>query len=639
LCGDLDNIVLMAMRKEASRRYASAAELDADLDRYLLGMPVKAHSDTLMYRLSRAARRNRTAIAASATAVVVALLAVIGWQNFVQPAGRRGTEAARMVPLTSFPGDETQPAFSPDGRRIAFVWEDELRGNSDIYIKPTRGVGLERITTDTAEDVSPVWSPEGDKVAWLRATERQTAVFVSPARPGATHGLVTTLYQNRIEAVGRHLDWSPDGRYLAAADKKSVDEPFAIVLIELTTGHKIQFSNPTPGTVGDSNPQFSPDGKTIAFIRAVSSGVDDVWVKRIGEASARRVTADKRFIISLAWAPDGEHLLFSSNRGGNHALWRVSAAGGEPERVASVADNASDPVFSRDGKLMAFSQFYMDTNIWRMDLRTVARTRAITSTQYDASPQFSPDGRQVAFRSSRSGTGEIWIADADGSNARQMTNMGNSLTGSPSWSPDGKTIAFDSRPEGQPEIFTMKVDGTGLRRITNEPLEDVVPRWSRDGKWIYFGSNRTGSWQLWKAPAEGGSAVQMTQSGGFAANESADGRWVYYARGRSVNGLWRVRTDGTREELVTDRLRAGMWGYWALSSRGIYFADRERDGGWALYLLSLGRSAPDRVAFFDKPLIEADSGFAIRPDERELLFTQIDQSGSDILLMDNALAP
>jgi hypothetical protein len=111
---------------------------------------------------------------------------------------------------------------------------------------------------------------------------------------------------------------------------------------------------------------------------------------------------------------------------------------------------------------------------------------------------------------------------------------------------------------------------------------------------------------------------------------------VYYAKGRSVPGLWRVRVDGTGEEQVTDRLRPGLWGYWAVSSRGVYFADRESpETGHALFLLPKGGREPVRIAFFDKPLIAGDSGFSLSPDDRDLLFTQVDQSGSDILIVEN----
>lgn len=638
LCGDLDNIILKAMRKEAERRYPSAAAFEQDIARYLAGMPVSARRDTLFYRASKSLRRNKSSMVVGAAVLAIAIALMLAWREFVEPSVSGPVSAVHIEPLTSFPGDETQPVFSPDGSRIAFVWEGENSSNSDIYIKPVRGVGMERLTTNPAEDLSPTWSPDGKRLAWLRTTETETLVLVSTAQPGSTHGKVTSLYPNRIEAVGRHLDWAPDGKYLAAGDKRNQDDPFAIVLIEMATGHKIQLSNPPPGTVGDSNPAFSPDGQNVAFIRGVSSGVDDIYIKPLTGGEPRRLTDDKRYIISLAWSADGRHILFSSNRAGNHALWRVAAAGGTPQRVATVADNASDPVFSRDGKLMAFSQFYMDTNIWRMDLRTAARRKVIASTQYDSSPQYSPDGTQVVYRSGRSGTGEIWISDRDGTRDRQLSRMGNSLTGSPHWSPDGRRVAFDSRPEGQPDIFVVNADGTEMKRLTKEPREDVVPSWSRDGKWIYFGSNRTGSWQVWKVRPDGGDSVQVTKNGGFAAVESADGNYVYYAKGRSVQGLWRIGTDGTGEERVTDRLRPGHWGYWALSSRGIYFAERESaEGGYALYLLPAGRKDPTRIAFFDKPLIPGDSGFSLSPDEQTLLYTQIDQSGSDILLVDNPL--
>lgn len=639
LCGDLDNIVLMAMRKEPGRRYGSASALEGDIRRHLAGMPVSARRDTLLYRASKAIRRNRTTAIVALVALLVGTGAVLGWREFLHPALTGEAPLPRTVPLTSFPGDETQPAFSPDGTRVAFVWENEDDLSSDIYIKTVRGVGLERITTNAAQDVSPTWSPDGKRIAWLRTTESETGVYVTAAQPGAAHGLITTVYQNRIEAVGRHLDWSPDGRYLAAADKTTPDEPFRIVLIEVVTGHKIQFSNPPPGSVGDSNPAFSPDGRNIAFIRGASSGVDDIWIKSVAGGEARRVTTDKRFIISLAWSADGANILFSSNRAGNHSLWRVPAGGGVPERVASVGDNASDPVFSRDGKSMAYSLFYMDTNIWKLDVQTGARRRVITSTQQDTSPQFSPDGKRIAFRTTRSGTNEIWLANVDGSSPQQLTSFGNSLTGTPRWSPDGRYIACDSRPEGQPDIFVVDTQSGSIRRLTSEINEDVVPSWSRDGRWIYFGSNRGGSWQVWKVPSQGGTAVQLTKLGGFAAFESLDGRWVYYARGRSVAGIWRVRTDGSGEEKVLDRLKPGLWGYWSPTERGIYFADREPgENLYSLYLLPDSSREPVKVAVFDKPLVQGDSGMAVMPNGREVFFSQIDQSGSDILIVENPLS-
>ena len=141
------------------------------------------------------------------------------------------------------------------------------------------GLGLERITTDRAEDLSPSWSPDGKRIAWLRVREDETGIFVSAAQPGDFHRNIASVSPNRIEAVGRHLDWSPTDLISPPADRASEDEPFRIVTIEVATGHKKQLTTPPPGSVGDSNPVYSPDGKYIAFIRGVSSGVDDIFIQ------------------------------------------------------------------------------------------------------------------------------------------------------------------------------------------------------------------------------------------------------------------------------------------------------------------------------------------------------------------------
>jgi Tol biopolymer transport system component/tRNA A-37 threonylcarbamoyl transferase component Bud32 len=634
LSGDLDNIVLMAMRKEPSRRYASAGALEEDIGRYLDGMPVRARRDTFTYRAGKSIQRNKATVAVGGFALLLGTMLMLAWRDHLQPALNR-TEPSSLTPLTSFPGDETQPAFSPDGSKVAFVWAGENGENSDIYIKPVRGPGLERITTNAAEDVSPTWSPDGRQIAWLRVTESDTAIFVAAAQPGAVHGRITSLFPNRIEAVGRHLDWSPDGKYLAAGDRRSLNDPFAIMLVEVGTGHKIQFSTPSSGTVGDSNPAFSPDGTELAFIRAVSSGVDDIFVKSLAGGEARRITSDKRYIISLGWSADGKSILFSSNRAGSHTLWRVAVTGGTPQRVLNVGNNASDPVLSRDGRLLAYAQFYVDANIWEMNLNTGGTRKLIFSTQYDSSPQYSPDGTKVAFRSSRSGPHEIWISSSDGTGAFQLTKFGNSLTGTPRWSPNNRQVAFDSRPEGQPDIFVIDADGSNLRRITNEPAEDVVPSWSLDGKYVYFSSNRGGAWQVWRSPVGSGAAEQVTRDGGFAAFESPDRRYLYYAKGRSAPGLWRSRLDGSGAELVLEGLKPALWGYWGVSDRGIIFADRETAASYALFLLPYGRRDPVRLGGLDKPIIPADSGLAVSPDGSRVLFSQVDQSGSDILIVEN----
>jgi Tol biopolymer transport system component/serine/threonine protein kinase len=648
LSGDLDNIVLTAMRKEPERRYPSVDALAEDIGRHLQGLPITARRDTLVYRTVKLLERNRAAVI---SACVAGGLFLAGSLVF-----RHATETVEfgvpdLLPFTSLVGDESQPLFSPDGKGIAFVWNGQDESNQDIYIRPLEGGELVRVTTDRAQDNSPTWSRDGRRIAWLRVkndpVRTETGVFVAWLDGREVHRKVADVYPVRldaagIEANGRPLDWSPDGKYIAVGDKNSPEQPFSIVLISVDTGEKRRITLPPDRTIGDSNPAFSPDGKHLCFIRAPSSGVTDLYVMALDGSETRRLTFDSRDIVSAAWTPDGQSIVFSSNRSLGYALWRVPLSGGTPTRLPGIGAGASDPSFSRDGRRMAFAQFFLDTNIWRVRMREPgvpagAPRKLIISTQYDSSAQFSPDGTRVAFRSSRSGSHEIWIADSEGLHATRLTYFGGPLTGTPRWSPDGRWVAFDSRPEGQADIFIANPDG-GVEpiRITHERSEDVVPSWSRDSKWIYFASNRSGAWQVWKAPAAGGPAEKVTQQGGFASFESHDGKYLYYAKGRTVGGLWRLplKARGVEEPFM-DRLKPGFWGYWGLSRDGVYFVDETGlPGQYSIFFQPFQRGRPVEVSALGRRPMIGDSAFAVAPDDGSVLYTQVDQSGSDIIIAD-----
>jgi Tol biopolymer transport system component len=630
---DLEDIIRMATREDPVHRYASAGLLGGDIGRHLDGQPVWARRGQLAYRVSKFLRRRTSVAIAAAIGLSVAAVFYLAddlrdlW--IVKPP-------LQIVTVTSAPGREFQPAFSPDGQKIVYSASGERGENVDIYVQRLEGGQVFRVTRDDAADLSPVWSPDGSKIAWLRTAAKETAVFVSPAS-GGVHGKVADLYPNRIEAVGRHLDWSPDGRWLAAADKQSEAGPFRITLIGAADGQKQPLTAPPENIIGDMAPSFSPDGKSLAFIREVSSGIGDVYVIPVAGGEARRVTKDNRYILALTWGPDGRSIVFTSDRARNHALWRVAVSGGTPVRVPMVSENASDPAFSRDGKHMVYAQFFEDKNIWRFDFGGhAAPKKVVSSTQADTSPSISPDGSRIAFRSNRSGSNEIWACDSEGRAPWQVTHVGGALTGTPRWSPDGTRIAFDSRPDGQAEIYTIEPGQQAMRRITNSPSEDVTPSWSRDGKWIYFASNRSGAWQVWRAPSRGGGPEeQITRSGGFAAFESEDGQYVYYAKGRSAEGLWRKGLPDGSEEVFVPDLKAGMWGNWTLSDTGLYFLDLPAPGMPTPIWWQPFAGKRIQVGTIVGPPSVSDSSLTLSPDRRYLLYSQMDQAGSDILLLEN----
>ena len=186
-------------------------------------------------------------------------------------------------------------------------------------------------------------------------------------------------------------------------------------------------------------------------------------------------------------------------------------------------------------------------NIWRRKLNSSLflaspPDRLISSTMMESGPQVSPDGNKIAFESTRSGAYEVWMCRSDGGGLIQLTHF--NLYGS-RWSPDGQHIAFDSG--GKCRHFCHRFSRWLASRLTSEPSHEIVPSWSGDGRWIYFASNRTGSGQVWKMPSTGGPAVQVTRQGGFAAFESPDGRFLYYAKGLTVPGCGAFRLTAAKK--------------------------------------------------------------------------------------------
>jgi Tol biopolymer transport system component len=254
----------------------------------------------------------------------------------------------------------------------------------------------------------------------------------------------------------------------------------------------------------------------------------------------------------------------------------------------------------------------------------------ISSTHSESLPQFSRDDKRIAFQSGRSGNGEIWVCDSDGSNTEQLTSL-NSESGTPRWSPDGTRIVFDSRVEGQPEIYVINAEGGAAKRLTNNPSEDAVPSWSRDGNWIYFASNRTGAYQVWKTPVSGGAEVQVTRRGGFAAFESSDGKTLYYAKSLQATSLWKVPVEGGEERQALGAL--SYWANFAVVDQGIYFIPRvELAAGSSIQFFNFANEKIRPIAATERPVFR---GLCVSPDGRWILYSQLDQGGSDLMLVEN----
>jgi len=626
---DLEKIISHCLRKDPDRRFQHMADVKTLLEE------LKEESDsgklTGITAGGTPGRKSRLPWALAGTALLLAALGMGLW--LMHPTSHAIPKA---VPLTSYRGQQIYPAISPDGKQVAFAWDGEKEDNLDIYVKLVDAGTPLRLTSNPAPDYSPAWSPDARYIAFCRFISDYTEIWMIPALGGAERKLGES-------ARCGGLSWSPDGRYLALAGKNAPREPYSIFLLSVEASDKRILTSPPTEYSGDLTPRFSPDGKTIAFLRASSGENYEIYVLPVTsdgqpQGEPRRLTHDERIIFGLDWTADGRRIVYSSGQIFSTNLLTISASGGVPERLAVAGENPTALSISRSGSRLVYERDLFDSNIWRIpgpnsSDKKSAPSRFIASTQSDQEPQFSPDEAKIVFSSARSGNPEIWVCDREGRNPVQLTSFNGPQVGSPRWSPDSRWIAFDSNKAGHMDTYIISAEGGQPRRPTSGLSNNVRPSWSRDGRSIYYGSNRSGDWQIWKQPAQGGAAVQVTKTGAREAFESLDGGFLYYAK-YPASGIWKVPVSGGEETRVLDRGRQGIW---ALTGQGICYFDFSDSTGPVLqfYNFATGKVTVLRVFSKDTRIDTLDTALAVSRDGRWILYTQFDQSGSNLMLVEN----
>jgi len=565
----------------------------------------------------------------AAIALVIGLLAGVWWWSARHQQGMgRDLE---VIPLTSYLGIEFAPAFSPDGRQVAFVWNGNRQDNFDIYTTVIGSAPSVRLTTNPAIDYSPAWSPDGRWIAFCRGTETPGgAVWIIPAIGGAERKLVD-LATAAVPEV-RSISWSPDGKWLAVSDAFQNQNRSLV-----NTGKAVRVTHPPEGE-DDMFPAFAPQGDAVAFTRETNRGYSAAYVMRLGQ-DGRAVSApqpldwrgfDSVVTMGPAWTPDGSHLVLQSIRGGR--LWIGSARrDAEPTLLAALGEDASGPAISTHGQ-MAFVHSAFNTNIRKMTIDFKSGQKhetapVIASTRTETSPAVSPDGRSLAFVSDRTGFTEIWVSQIDGTNPVQITFLRNASTGSPSWSPDGSRIAFDSRARGEALVYAVAATGGSPVQVTSFP--GVIPVWSPDGKWIYFSSKHSGSMQVWRIPGAGGPPEQVTWSGGFAWKFSPDAKRAYYLHDNDEHSdlYQRDFADGQDRTIAESVFRRGF----APTKSGVYYFSGTAYGLVYLKFFDLStRAVKEGIA-----IASIDPrGVTISVDEHFLFYGQVEHRSAELKLVE-----
>ena len=562
--------------------------------------------------------------------VVAALLPA--W--FVRAYGTQLGGMIHAVPLTTYPGTQEWPSFSPDGSEVAFAWDGEKQDNFHIYVKRIGPDPPFQLTHEPANDTAPAWSPDGRAIAFLRASRlgRANIVLIPPS--GGPERVVAEVA--RADSFGPPLTWLPKGKWLVVADNPT-SQPFGLALVSAVTAERRQLTRGAEGPfIGDFGPAVAPDGRSVAFVRETLNNSGDVYLLSIGgdlrpRGQPRRLTANNEVIAGLAWTADSRELVLASGTPGDVNLFRISAfTEARPRKLTEQHEIHNLTISGRSNRLV-FVQSRRDLDIYRLDLsggrqelhRSVP---LIVSSRLDRMPQYSPDGKRIAFVSLRSGNWQLWMSDSEGANPVQMTFFTQGEVRAPRWSADARRIGFLSKAGGPFQAYTVDVSGGSPRKLEALGTDTDSWIWSRDGRWIFFVSARGGTRQIWREPVGGGAPRQLTRHGAVAPAESQDEKLLYYSR---PGGVWSVPVDGgdEREVFKLDAPYATL----EPGRSGIYFTfplafQKPND------LMYYALSGKPIVRFGD---VQTQYGLSLSPDQRYLLYTKMTSTGSDLMIAEN----
>lgn len=644
---ELGRILARCLRKDRDRRFQHMDDLKVALEE------VREESDSGALKVDAATQRKWQGWwpwGAGVGVLVSVLLIWIGWRHQAAPP-----EDLRPVPMIST-GNACCPSFSPDGTEIAFGWTGEHDDKWEIYIKQIGAPGNPiKLTSSPAEvywgAIDAEWSPDDRWIAYRRRLgSGRSDLMLIPPLGGPERRIADLSGTDEVTA------WTPDGKWLAMPQRES-NNTSSLWAIAVDTGERRRLTNYTARVgvdgleLGDNRPAFSPDGRSLAFFRQTNDSVLKLYIQHLSndlrpEGEAKLIT-DRAYpdADTCAWTQDGRDLVCSA--GAPAFLWRIAVSGGKPPQRLAYTAAVLQPAIAGIPPRLAYPWWVTSVNLWRLDTHTGDRKPLISSNpsvwDRNTFPQYSPDGRRIAFNSYRTGDAEVWTCDADGTNCEQLTKFEGPMSGNPRWSPDGHWIALDSRASGNPEIYVIAADGGAPRRLTRSADDNMLPSWSGDGRWIYFTSDRTGRFEIWKLPSTGGDAVQVTRAGGYASFESPDGKSLYYTKinPKGFDPLFSTPTAGGEEKQVLPGVES--WELVCVTPKGIYFVPPEPHAN-TIQFLDAASGKISAVATLNKPaagsLSESNldspvaGGLAVSPDGTYVLWPQMDRNTFNLMLVE-----
>ena len=434
----------------------------------------------------------------------------------------------------------SQPALSPSGDRLVFVWQD------DLWIVKGTGGRARRLTFSDSSESQPKFSPDGQQIAFVSNRTGSNQVFVMPIAGGSPEQLT-------FHTGGFSLEqWLDDGEHLLVKARRDHfwRRPDRLFMLPVKANAKPKLVFDDYATWG----RVSKDGKRLVFTREGTkwwrkeyrgSQSSQIWTRELETGEFKAQVMEETAGREPLWLPDGKTVLFVSNRTGDFQLWKLDTETGAQSQLTEFDnDSVVQPTISADGQVVVFRHLF---DFYRFEpgsgerpkkIRIVVRgddepdplVRDWVSTGSQAA--FTSDGLEIAMIAG----GDLWVMDTELREPRRVTASAE-LESDPVFSADGNQLYFVSESEGQSDIWSAKRrDETKywwlneefeLSRLTNDSDVEDGLKLSPDGKSLAYIKGRG---DLWLRQLEDGSERRILQSWNAPSfSFSSDSQWITYS--------------------------------------------------------------------------------------------------------------
>ncbi|PYS51113.1 MAG: hypothetical protein DMF68_05365 [Acidobacteria bacterium] len=435
--------------------------------------------------------------------------------------------------------DADHISFSPDGKQFAFIRTASGK-ESSVMIADADGANVRKIVSvkNPPESLgSPAWSPDGRRIAYdvLNYDSNDETLYEAQVADGSTKPLTA----QRWFRIAYGTAWMSDGNsllMLAAAEQKFV---FQIWQLSYPEGEAHRLTNDLDNYTAMS---LTADSKTLAVVKQVTQA--NIWIAPNNDVSrARPVTSGSgKADRYVAWTPDGGRIVYSSNASGNDDIWIVNADGGNQKQLTSNARVNRLPAVSPDGRFIVFLSDRSGTpHIWRMNLDGSDQRQLTNGALGEQTPQFSPDGRWIVYSTAHGNRRTAWKIISDGSGA--PVQFSGKVSSSPTVSPDGKSVAyFYKETDNAPFRIAIAAleGGEPFKTFALPPTFDAPLRWTPDGRAVAYIDTRNAFSNIVAQPIDGGAVKQLTNFTSdriFWFDFSHDGKQLALSRGTQTSDV------------------------------------------------------------------------------------------------------